>query len=150
MSSSVVAMKLSSPAFTDGGPIPARFTCDGKDVSPPLAWDDVPEGTRAFALVVQDLDAHDFVHWLLSNIPGDLHELPEGQGDTIGTPGATSFRKTGWGGPCPPSGEHRYVFTLYALSAPLDATGTLDEVLDGVDRVGLGRAQLTGVYSRGG
>lgn len=143
-------MKLGSPAFTDGGAIPSRYTCDGEDVSPPLAWDDVPDGTRAFALTVQDPDARNFVHWLLSNIPGDLRELPEGQGDAIGTPGSTSFGATGWGGPCPPSGTHRYVFSLYALSEPLSSTGSLDQVLDGVDRLALGRAELAGVYTRGG
>jgi hypothetical protein len=143
-------MKLTSPAFTDGGAIPAQYTCDGENVSPPLAWDDVPEGTQAFALTVRDPDARDFVHWLLSNIPGDLRELPEGQGDAIGTPGSTSFRTTGWGGPCPPSGEHRYVFTLYALTAQLSATDSIDDVLAGVEGSALARAELTGVYRRGG
>jgi Raf kinase inhibitor-like YbhB/YbcL family protein len=141
-------MNLSSPAFVDGDAIPARFTCDGPNVSPPLAWNDVPDGTSAFALTVLDPDAGNFVHWLLSNIPGDVRELPEGKGDDAGTPGRTGFGRSGWGGPCPPSGEHRYVFTLYALSAPLTATGSLDEILAGVDRLGLGRAELTGVYSR--
>ncbi len=143
-------MKLTSSAFTGGGAIPSRFTCDGPNVSPQLAWEDVPEGTEAFALIVRDPDAREFVHWLLSNIPGDLRELPEGQGDAIGTPGVNGFRATGWGGPCPPSGEHRYVFTLYALSARLPAAGNLDEVLDGVERVSLGKAELTGAYQRGG
>jgi hypothetical protein len=143
-------MKLSSPAFPDGGAIPPRFTCDGEDESPPLAWDEVPEGTQAFALTVQDPDARDFLHWLLSNIPGDLRELPEGQGDAIGTPGSTSFGTAGWGGPCPPSGTHRYVFTLYALSSQLTGTGDFDAVLEGVDRLAIGKAELTGVYTRGG
>jgi Raf kinase inhibitor-like YbhB/YbcL family protein len=141
-------MKLSSPAFTDGGVIPPRFTCDGQDVSPPLAWTEVPDGTAAFALTVLDPDARGFVHWLLSNIPGDVRELSEGKGGDSGTPGRTGFGRSGWGGPCPPSGQHRYVFTLYALSAPLTATAGVDEVLGDVDRLGLGKAELTGVYAR--
>jgi Raf kinase inhibitor-like YbhB/YbcL family protein len=143
-------MKLTSSAFTEGTSIPSRYTCDGENVSPPLAWSDVPDGTAAFVLTVQDPDARDFVHWLLSNIPGDLRELPEGQGDAIGTPGVNNFRATGWGGPCPPSGEHRYVFTMYALSGTVAATDSLQQVLDGVEAVELGRAALTGVYRRGG
>jgi hypothetical protein len=141
-------MKLISSAFTDGEAIPARFTCDGPDVSPPLAWTDVPDGTAALALTVVDPDARGFVHWVLLNIPGELRELPEGKGDELGTPGRNGFGRSGWGGPCPPSGQHRYAFTLYALSAPLAATATLDQVVDGVDRLGLGKAELTGVYAR--
>jgi Raf kinase inhibitor-like YbhB/YbcL family protein len=143
-------MKLTSSAFADGESIPARYTCDGANVSPPLAWEDVPEGAQAFVLTVLDRDASDFVHWLLSNIPGEARELSEGQGDAIGTPGPNSFRSNGWGGPCPPSGEHRYVFTLYALSAQLSDAEDIGDVLKGVEQSGLGKAELTGVYKRGG
>jgi Raf kinase inhibitor-like YbhB/YbcL family protein len=143
-------MKLTTSAFADGEAIPARYTCDGANVSPPLAWEDVPEGAGALVLTVLDRDARDFVHWLLSNIPGEARELPEGQGDAIGTPGPNDFGSTGWGGPCPPSGEHRYVFTLYALSAPLSSADDIGDVLKGVEQSGLGKAELTGVYKRGG
>lgn len=145
-------MRLTSEAFEDGGSIPATYTCDGDDTSPPLAWDEVPEGTAAFALIVEDPDARDFVHWVLADIPGDEGGLPEGEGDSIGVPGRNSFGRTGWGGPCPPRGEHRYVFTLYALSAPLELSGEADAaaVRDAMDGKVLAEARLTGVYTRGG
>jgi Raf kinase inhibitor-like YbhB/YbcL family protein len=147
-----LTVDLSSPAFEDGGPIPVQYTCDGADLSPPLAWESVPDGVLAFALIVEDPDAGGFIHWVLSDIPGDLRELPEDQGDAIGAPGATSFGRPGWGGPCPPSGEHHYVFTLYALSAPLglDSSATATQVRTAADRVLVASGQLTGVYARGG
>jgi hypothetical protein len=143
-------MQLTSSAFADGEPIPARHSCDGDDVSPPLAWNGAPDGTAAFALVVQDPDAGDFVHWLLTDIPGDASELAEGEGDAIGTAGPNDFGRTGWAGPCPPSGEHRYVFTLSALSEPIEVGSPMD--VDAVrqamsDRV-LATATLSGVYER--
>jgi Raf kinase inhibitor-like YbhB/YbcL family protein len=144
----VTTMNLTSASFTDGGSIPDRYTCDGADVSPPLAWDDVPEGTQSFALIVDDPDAGGFVHWVLSGIPADARELPEGEGDRIGTPGTTSFGRSGWGGPCPPSGEHRYAFTLYALSEALSIAADADAVREAAEMSALGRATLTGVYAR--
>lgn len=150
-SAALRTLTLTSPAFADGGAIPVRYTCDGADVSPPLAWDGVPDGVRALALIVEDPDAGGFIHWVLTDIPGDLRELPEDQGDAIGAPGVTSFARSGWGGPCPPSGEHHYVFTLYALSAPLivDGAATANHVRSAVDRVLLASGQLTGVYAQG-
>lgn len=144
-------MTLRSAAFEDGGAIPARYTCDGDDVSPPLAWEGVPEGTGGFALLVTDPDAGGFVHWVLTDIPDDLTELPEGQGDAIGAPGQSSFGRAGWGGPCPPSGEHRYEFRLYALSEPLGVgTGaSADTVRAALEGRVLADGQLTGVYARG-
>lgn len=143
-------MTLDSPAFTDGGPIPARYTCDGEDVSPPLTWDGVPEGTQSFALIVTDPDAGGFVHLVLTNIPGDRRELAEGEGDAFGGAGRNGFGQLGWGGPCPPSGEHRYVFELLAVSEPLRVTP--DITPEGVRSVAAGatlaRAELTGVYAR--
>jgi Raf kinase inhibitor-like YbhB/YbcL family protein len=143
-------MTLHSPAFEDGGPIPDKHTCDGEDISPPLAWDHVPEGTQSFALLVTDPEARDFVHWVLTDIPGDVRELPEGQGDAIGVPGQNSFGPVGWSGPCPPSGEHRYVFTLYALPEELGLGGGAGaSELRGAARTNaLATVQLTGVYSR--
>lgn len=147
-----MTMRLTSPAFEDGGPIPSRHTCDGEDVSPPLAWDEVPDGTAAFVLVVDDPDAGGFLHWLLTDIPGDARELPEGAGDAIGMPGRSDFGRTGWGGPCPPSGQHRYVFTLYALSEPITVDGDAgaDQVREAIGHRVVGEAQLTGVYERAG
>jgi Raf kinase inhibitor-like YbhB/YbcL family protein len=143
----VATMNLTSGSFEDGGSIPSRYTCDGADVSPPLAWDAVPEGSAAFALIVDDPDARGFVHWVLSDIPGDARELPEGEGDTIGMPGPNDFGRTGWGGPCPPSGEHRYVFTLYALSEPIGEAAGADAVREAAGAA-LATATLTGVYAR--
>ena len=145
-------MQLSSPAFSEGAAIPAHHTCDGDDVPPPLTWDGAPDGTAAFVLIVHDPDARDFVHWLLADVPGDRRELAEGEGDRVGTPGRNDFGRTGWGGPCPPSGQHRYVFTIYALSEPLGMSSTPDE--DGVRSAMEGRVlaegTVTGVYARGG
>lgn len=145
-------MRLTSEAFEEGGPIPPRYTCDGDDLSPPLAWDGVPDGTAAFVLLVEDPDAGGFVHWQLTDIPGDARELPEGVGDAVGMPGRNDFGRTGWAGPCPPSGEHRYVFTLYALSEPMpvDDDATADEVREAIAPRQLGDGRLTGVYARRG
>ena len=143
-------MELTSEAFGEGGSIPVQHTCDGDNISPPLAWDDVPEGAAAFVLVVEDPDAGGFVHWLLTDIPGDSRELPEGAGDAIGMPGHNDFGLSGWGGPCPPSGEHRYVFTLYALSEPIqiEADASPQAVREAIAHRLIGEAQLTGVYAR--
>jgi Raf kinase inhibitor-like YbhB/YbcL family protein len=143
-------MRLTSTAFEEGGPIPSRYTCDGDDASPPLAWDEVPDAATAFVLLVEDPDAGGFVHWQLTDIPGDARQLPDGGGDAVGMPGRNDFGRTGWGGPCPPSGEHRYVFTLYALSEPVqvDADATDDEVRDAIAPRRIAEGRLTGVYVR--
>jgi Raf kinase inhibitor-like YbhB/YbcL family protein len=143
----VTMMDLTSSSFADGEAIPSKHTCDGDDISPPLAWTDVPEGTQSFALIVDDPDARGFVHWLLTDIPGDTRELPEGEGDAIGTPGPNDFGRTGWGGPCPP-GEHQYAFTLYALPEPISGATDADAVRAAVEDSALARASLTGVYAR--
>jgi hypothetical protein len=143
-------LALRSDAFGDGEAIPGRYTCDGANVSPPLAWTDVPEEAGAFAVIVRDPDADGFVHWVLTDIPAHTTSLPDGQGDTIGIAGRNDFGRVGWGGPCPPSGEHRYEFTLYALTAPLQLDGApeADEVerMLGANLIAQGR--LTGVYTR--
>ena len=145
-------MKLTSTAFQDGAAIPVRHTCDGPDISPPLAWADVSPTAAAFALICEDPDAPagTWVHWVLYNIPGKTAQLREGDSGG-GTAGRNDFRKTGYGGPCPPPGKpHRYFFKLYALRARLDlkagATKTdLERALQGAV---LGEAQLIGTYSR--
>jgi Raf kinase inhibitor-like YbhB/YbcL family protein len=143
-------LRLISSAFAPGGPIPEEHTCDGDDVSPPLTWDGVPDGTDSFALIVTDPDAGNFVHWVLTDIPADVRELAAGVGDQVGTPGRNGFGDSGWGGPCPPSGEHRYVFELLAVSEPLrlgsGATG--DRVRSVASGATLARGELTGVYAR--
>ena len=140
-------MHLTSTSFADGEAIPSKHTCDGADDSPQLAWSDVPDGTASFALIVDDPDAGGFVHWVLTDIPGDARELPEGEGDSIGTPGPNDFGRSGWAGPCPP-GEHRYAFTLYALSEPISGATDADAVRAAAEESAIGRGTLTGVYAR--
>lgn len=115
----VAAFVLTSPAFPPGGTIPAAFTCDGRNVSPPLAWTAPPGRTRSLALSVVDVDAAGFAHWLGWNVPASARRLAEGARPPA--EGRNDFGKPGYGGPCPPpgSGAHRYVFTVYALSAGL-------------------------------
>jgi Raf kinase inhibitor-like YbhB/YbcL family protein len=144
------SLRLKSAAFEPGGVIPREHTCDGDDVSPPLSWSGPPEGTQAFALMVTDPDAQEFVHWVLADIPASTTELASGAGDSIGTPGLNDFGRTGWGGPCPPTGIHQYVFRLYALSAPLGLTGTPDAemVQARLEPLTLAQAELTATYRR--
>jgi Raf kinase inhibitor-like YbhB/YbcL family protein len=141
-------LTLTSSAFADGGAIPRKFTCQGDGVSPPLAWSGVPEGTASLALLVIDPDAAaegGFTHWVLAGIDPATRELAEGT--TVGTPGANGAGKPGWTGPCPPSGNHHYVFTLYALAAPIE--GTPDRAaLETAGASALGRAVLTGTYEK--
>jgi Raf kinase inhibitor-like YbhB/YbcL family protein len=144
----VTTMELTSSSFAEGASIPSEHTCDGADTSPPLKWSAVPDGTESFALIVDDPDARGFVHWVLTDIPADARELQAGEGDSIGTPGPNSFGRTGWAGPCPPSGEHHYVFTLYALPGEVAVGTDADAVRGAAEAAALGRATLTGVYSR--
>ena len=120
-------INVGSAAFTEGGMIPKQYTCDGADISPPLSWSTVPEGTKSIAIIVDDPDAPagTWVHWLVYNLPPDLKGLPENilAKETIangGMQGMTDFRRIGYGGPCPPSGTHRYIFKVYAVDKLLD------------------------------
>jgi Raf kinase inhibitor-like YbhB/YbcL family protein len=117
-------LELESPAFARGGPLPERFSADGGNRSPPLAWTGSPRGARAFALVVEDPDVHPraFVHWLAWDIPAHLTGLPEGLApDALARQGINGYGTVGWGGPRPPEGKgaHRYVFRLLALDRPV-------------------------------
>ena len=115
-------LKLTSPAFSDGQAIPAKYTCDGENVSPPLSWEPGPDGTAAWVLIVEDPDARAWVHWVVANLPGEVTFLPENASGHLPTgtvEGATDFGTATYGGPCPPAGRHRYVFNLYAVSEPL-------------------------------
>ena len=156
-----MAMTLSSTAFQPDGSIPARHTCEGDDLSPPLAWSGVPEGTRSLALVVDDPDAPDprnprttWVHWVLYNLPATSGGLPEGvrDGDLPGgaRQGLNDWKRPGWGGPCPPVGRHRYFHKLYALDTVLPDLGTptraeLERAMEGHV---LARAELVGTYQK--
>ena len=121
---------LTSSAFTHGAAIPSKYTCEGADVSPPLAWSGVPTGTKSFALVVDDPDAPDprapkmtWVHWVLYDLPPDSHGLPENASAGHLPPGTKAgnndWKRNSYGGPCPPIGRHRYFFKLYALDTVL-------------------------------
>src|SRR6266576_1502901 len=122
----IMAFALSSTAFKDGAAIPVKHTCDGADVSPPLAWSGAPQGTRSFAIIADDPDAPagTWVHWVLYNLPAEGLGLIENtpQTETLtggGVQGKNDFGKIGYGGPCPPSGTHRYFFKFYALDSEL-------------------------------
>ncbi len=145
---------LTSPAFADGGPIPVQYTCDGAALSPPLAWTDAPDCTQSFTLVVHDPDAPrgEFTHWLLFDIPASAAHIPEGDGE-IGTPGTNSIPDIGYAPPCPPPGDppHRYVFTLYALSADrlaLDDSAAREAVENAFETHILAQTVLIGTYGR--
>lgn len=153
-----MALQIGSPAFEDGGEIPARYTCDGADVSPPLEWRGVPEGTASLALVVDDPDAPDprapqrtWVHWVVYDLPPTLGGLPEGaSGDDVGRVGVNDWKRAGWGGPCPSIGRHRYVFKLYALDTTLDelerpTKARLEQAMSGHV---LDQAELVGTYQK--
>jgi hypothetical protein len=148
-----MAFSLGSTAFTDGGSIPRRFTCDGENVSPDLTWSGVPDGTEALVLIVTDPDARDFVHWLVYDLTGTPSGgLPVGISSSPDAPaqGTNSFGKLGYGGPCPPSGEHRYRFTMYALDETLEVAGAprigdLQAAMRGHVK---GEATITGTYHR--
>jgi len=147
-------LRLTSPAFTDGGMIPAKNTCDGENVSPPLAWEPGPEGTAAWVLIAEDPDARMWVHWLVVDIPAEVTSLDEGASGSLpagATEGETDFGPANYGGPCPSSGEHRYVFSLYALSEPLVQGAQLTATQVRADMFGkvLGEGTLTGRYARG-
>ncbi len=151
-------LKVTSSAFTDGQPIPAKFTCEGKDVSPALQWTGAPPNTKSFALIADDPDAPagTWVHWVLYDLPPNTSELAEGVAPKESLPngakqGINDFRKTGYGGPCPPPGKpHRYYFKVYALDAVLGLkTGTTKQDLTRAfaNHV-LAEGQLMGTYQR--
>lgn len=154
-------MKITSLAFEGLGSIPAKYTCEGADTSPPLAFGDLPAGTKSLALIVDDPDAPDpkapkmtWVHWVLYDIPASTTALAEGAakgGLPAGTlEGKNDWKRTGWGGPCPPIGRHRYYFKLYALDAALGDLGqpTKAVLLDAMKDHVLGMGELIGTYEK--
>jgi Raf kinase inhibitor-like YbhB/YbcL family protein len=152
-----MGITLSSTAFNEGEKIPSRYTCDGENFSPPLSWDETPASTKAFALIVDDPDAPigSFTHWVIYNIPATARQLREGipGKETLedGTlQGKNDTGQTGYFGPCPPSGIHRYIFTIYALDAPLTqkAGASLVQLINAMNNHILDRGQLTGKYQR--
>jgi len=156
-----MAFAITSSAFENQGKIPKRYTCDGTDVSPPLAWGGVPEGTESLVLIVDDPDAPDpaaprmtWVHWILYNIPPTAVDLPEAVAAADlpqGTQqGLNDWQRTGYGGPCPPIGRHRYFFKFYAVDTVLSelqepTKAQLEQAMSGHI---LKAAQLIGTYQR--
>ncbi|MFQ5532982.1 MAG: YbhB/YbcL family Raf kinase inhibitor-like protein, partial [Candidatus Methylomirabilales bacterium] len=148
-------MQMTSQAFEAGGMIPAKYTCDGPDVSVPLRWTDPPAGTQSFALIADDPDAPvgTWVHWVVWNIPASASGLDENLPKTASLPngakqGTTDFRRIGYGGPCPPSGTHRYFFKLYALDTTLDlpSSTTKRDLEQAIEGHILAQAELMGRY----
>ena len=152
-------MRIVSTAFSHEGAIPLMYTCEGKDVSPPVSWSDVPPGTKSLALIVDDPDAPDpaapkmtWVHWVLYNLPPAVDGLPE----SVKTlpPGAkegvNDWKRTGYGGPCPPIGRHRYFHNLYALDAVLPdlKQPTKAKLEDAMKGHILSEARLMGTYEK--
>lgn len=143
-------MQLSSPAFAHQGTIPAKYTCDGVNASPPLAISGVPPRADSLVLLVEDPDAPGgtFVHWVVYDIPPATEKIPENTAP--GTMGINNFRQTAYGGPCPPSGTHRYYFRLYALDRKLDLSPgrSKKQVEQAMTGHVLAQAELMGRYAR--
>ena len=157
-----MALKLESSVFSNGGSIPARYTCEGDDISPPLRWSGVPDAAESLVLIVDDPDAPDpdaprmtWVHWVLYNIPVSANELVEGitAGDLpSGTlEGVNDWKRTGYGGPCPPIGRHRYFHKLYALDTRLADLNnpTKPELESAIQEHIISQAELVGTYQKG-
>ncbi len=152
-----MSLRLRSSAFSSGQPIPAKFTCDGRNISPPLEWDAGPIGTVSYALIMDDPDAPGgtWVHWVAWNITATM--LPEEASDQVTSApvgalrhGTNSWDRIGYGGPCPPSGTHRYFFRVYALNVEL-AMGpetTKAALLAAIEGHTLARGELMGTYTR--
>src|SRR6476646_8782717 len=156
-----MALTLESSAFRANDEIPRKYTCDGEDVSPPLAWSGAPAGTKSFALIVDDPDAPDpkapkttWVHWVLYDIPASVTGLPKAamaKGLPSGVrEGVNDWKRTGWGGPCPPIGRHRYFFKVYALDKLLGDLGspTKTAVLAAMEGHILAQGELMGTYQK--
>ena len=150
-------IKVKSSAFEDGGMIPKKYTCDGSDVSPPLSWEGLPEGTKSIALISDDPDAPmgTWVHWVLYNLSADAKGLPEGVPrkenlENGALQGRNDFPNIGYGGPCPPGGTHRYFFKIYALDTMLNIPSgcTKKGLLNAMEGHILAQGQLMGKYKR--
>jgi len=152
-----MSLTLTSRVFEQGKPIPAVYTCDDRDISPPLAWTEPPEGTKSLTLISDDPDApmKTWVHWVIYNIPATKRELPENMPTDEklldgSMQGMTDFGRVGYGGPCPPSGVHRYYFKLYALDTTLTLPpkATKTQLLKAMEGHIVGQAELMGTYQR--
>jgi len=144
-------MKITSSAFNHNEKIPSKYTCDGENISPPLIFSEIPKNARTLALIMDDPDAPVgiFVHWVVWNIPASTTKIKEGE-KGVYKQGSNDFRKQVYGGPCPPSGTHRYFFKLYALDTELNLKegATKEELLKSMKNHILAGAELMGDYSR--
>jgi Raf kinase inhibitor-like YbhB/YbcL family protein len=147
----VSALSLSSGAFSHNSMIPEAYTCDGENKVPDLTWSGMPEGTRSYALIVDDPDAPSkvWVHWIVYNIPASVNKL-DARNSQQYPAGLNDFGKKNYGGPCPPSGIHRYHFTLYALDTELKLNGSpkKEQVLAAMEGHIVGKTTLVGTYER--
>ncbi|MDO8657128.1 MAG: YbhB/YbcL family Raf kinase inhibitor-like protein [Candidatus Levybacteria bacterium] len=145
-------MRIISSAFENNQKIPSKYTCDGENVNPPLQFVDVPGSAKSLVLIVDDPDAPSktWVHWVIYNIDPKISKIGENSKPEIGIEGMTNFGKPGWGGPCPPSGSHRYFFKLYALDDMLNLTSGAGkkEVIDTMNSHVIASSELIGLYSR--
>lgn len=145
-------MTITSSAFKHKSKIPSKYTCDDENINPPLEFIDVPSQARSLVLLVDDPDApsNTWVHWVIYNIDPKVKKINENSVPNDGVLGTTDFGKPGWGGPCPPSGSHRYFFKLYALDKMLDLPEgiTKHQLLEKMTDHVIEQAQLIGVYSR--
>jgi len=148
----ITIMEITSPQFKHNGEIPAKFTCDGEDVNPTLEILGTPQGTKSLVLIVDDPDAPVglWVHWTVWNISSDTKTIAENSLPKGAVEGVTSFEHSGYGGPCPPDGEHRYFFKVYALDIELELPKEADKEILEEAMVGhvLDKAELIGLYSR--
>ena len=151
--STMGALQITSPAFQNNGNIPRQYTCDGRDINPPLAIENIPQGTKSIALICDDPDAPVgiWVHWVIWNIDPNVKEIKENSVPQGAIEGINDFRKHSYGGPCPPSGTHRYFFKVYALDvvlniSPNSTKADLEKAMKGHI---LAEGQLVGLYKRG-
>jgi Raf kinase inhibitor-like YbhB/YbcL family protein len=153
----VMALSIASPAFKNGSPIPVLYSCKGRDISPALSWSDAPTGTKSLALIMDDPDApgDTWVHWVIYNIPasaGGLQEAAPAQAQLAdgSLNGTNSWGNLGYGGPCPPSGTHRYFFKLYALDTMfgLPSGANKQKLLSAMQNHILAQGELMGTFSK--
>ncbi|HEU4994956.1 MAG TPA: YbhB/YbcL family Raf kinase inhibitor-like protein [Gemmatimonadaceae bacterium] len=154
-----MALNLKSAAFSHNGAIPKEHTCEGADMAPDLSWSGAPANTKSFALIVDDPDAPDpkapkmtYVHWVLYDIPATATGIVKGGETPAGArDGKNDYKRTGWGGPCPPIGRHRYFFKLYALDTQLGDLGSpsKDKVVKAMEGHVVAQTELVGTYQKG-
>jgi Raf kinase inhibitor-like YbhB/YbcL family protein len=149
----MVDLKAVSPSFENGGLMPAKFTCDGENISPEISWEGVPGNVKSLSLICDDPDAPsgDFVHWVVFNIPVEVNGFKENaRVSEIADLGSTDFGRPGYGGPCPPSGTHHYHFKVYALDNMVETNRNIDkyDLLDKMEGHILAKGELVGLYKR--